>query len=132
MNPRPIIARITQSTLLVAVLSLNPCFGESDLATLQEQHLKSISTPEGRSFQMQAVRTFWGDTSFMRKCVADKFPDDETFTIYFEIKIDGSLGEIHIIPDNELAKCIVKNVGGRTFPVPPSAFVAKVELAFER
>jgi len=104
----------------------------ADTKTLETRYQKSISTPQGKEYEMKAVQAFWGDASFMRECAPPNTPIADPLTIYFEVKPDGGMGELVISPETKVASCIAKNVKNRHFPKPPSEYVVKIDLNFTK
>ncbi len=101
-----------------------------DTKMLEARYQKSISTPQGKEYEMKAVQAFWGDASFMRECAPPNTPIAEPLTIYFEVKPDGGMGQLVIHPETKVANCIAKNVKNRRFPTPPKDYVVKIDLKF--
>ena len=102
----------------------------ADTKILEARYQKSISTPQGKEYEMKAVQAFWGDASFMRECAPPNTPIAESLTIYFEVKPEGAMRQIVISPDTNIANCIVRNVKNRSFPNPPKDYVVKIDLKF--
>ena len=107
-----------------------PLFGGSTVEEMEARHQKNVSTPQGKSFEKEAVYAFWGDYHFMRECAPPNAPVAEPLTIYFEILLDGTLGEVVITPDTPVAQCIKEKTANRRYSKPPEKFVAKINLKF--
>jgi hypothetical protein len=103
----------------------------ADIEDLEARHQISISTPQGKSYEMKAVQAFWGDAGFMRTCAPSDIPTPNPITIYFEVKPDGSLGQVVIHPRTRAGSCIATNVEDRRFPTPPNDYVGRIDLKFE-
>lgn len=106
------------------------CLADSDFAELEEKHQQSIASEDGKAFEMNAVQAFWGDAAFMQKCVPPDVDSPEPLVIYFEVTPDGSLGELVISPQNDVATCISEAVSERRFPNPPHEWIGKIVLSF--
>ena len=117
--------------LLISLGVTSSCFGELDVASLEQRNEQDTSSVAGKAFEKDAVRAFWGNVIFMRECAPPEFPVADSLTIYFEVRTDGSLGGILILPDTTAGRCIAKAVSGRQFPIPTEDFVAKVDLKFQ-
>ena len=104
----------------------------ADTKTLEARYQKSISTPQGKEYEMKAVQAFWGDASFMRECAPPSTPIADPLTIYFEVKRDGGMGELVISPETKVANCITKHVKNRHFPKAPNEYVVKIDLNFTK
>jgi hypothetical protein len=91
---------------------------------------QSLATPEGRAYEEQANKAFWGSASFMGECapITSKLPDP--VTLYVEILSDGRMGQFEIIPMTDVAKCIKERRGSVQFPKPPVPYVLKLQLRF--
>jgi len=98
---------------------------------LEERNKRSVATPKGQAYEMEAVKTFWGDVRFMQKCISlSDTSIAQPLTIYFEVKANGRMGKLVINPRNKVAMCIASNVAKRRFPEPPSEFVVRIDLIF--
>jgi hypothetical protein len=80
---------------------------------------------------MISAKAFWGDASFMRECVPASVKIAAPFTIYFEVRPDGALGDVLFVPETKTAECIRQHVMDRRFPTPPGgAYVTKIDMRF--
>ncbi len=99
---------------------------------LEERNTKDTASPSGKEYEKKAVQAFWSDVSFMRKCAPPAAPIAKSLLIYFEVKNNGTLGQLEITPKTKVASCIAKYVQQRVFPQPPSEFVVKIKLDFKK
>jgi len=106
-----------------------PLFGGSTVEEMEARHQKNVSTPQGKSFEKEAVYAFWGDYHFLREC-APLAGSVTEYVVYFEILPDGTLGEVVIVPDTPVAQCIKEKTANRRYSKPPEKFVAKISLKF--
>lgn len=104
----------------------------STIADLDARSRRDVASPEGQAYEMKAVGAFWGDAQFMRLCVPPSAPIAGPLTIYAEIKPDGAMGELVIVPKTAVARCIEENTRDRRFPNPPGLFMLKIDLSFTR
>ena len=104
----------------------------AELADLEARHLASISSEEGKAFEVLALRAFWGDISFMhRDCAPPDAPLPSPFEIYYELNADGTMKAIHFFPETEVGRCIRRHVINNVFPEPPSKdWVGAIGMAF--
>ncbi len=121
---------IGKSALYSVLFAASSCLAETNLAELESKHEQSIASEAGKAFEMKAVQTFWGDAVFMQKCAPPDTRSPGPLVIYFEVRRDGSLGQLVISPQNEVARCISEAVAGRTFPIPPHDWMGKISLKF--
>jgi hypothetical protein len=99
---------------------------------LDARNRRDTATPAGREFERKVVSAFWGDAAFVRECAPPDAPVPEPFTIWLEIKRDGSMGALVMEPETSVAKCIRKRLPPRTFEKPAADFVASIELSFKK
>jgi hypothetical protein len=97
---------------------------------LDARNRQCVASAEGRQYELEATRTFWGDASFMQECVPPGTPAPGPLTIYIQVRPDGSMGSVVITPDTPLAACIKKATVNRRFSPPPGECVVKVSLNF--
>ena len=117
-------------SILFGLIFLVSCRGSATIAELEQRNELATSSTGGKAFEIEAVRAFWGDASFMRECAPPEAPTAESLTIYFEVRTDGSLGNLVVTPDTPVGRCIVAAVQDRRFPQPDEDFVAKIDLSF--
>lgn len=117
-------------TSVVALLIFLPACSAVRIHRLATRNQQCTATPEGRQFEQEVVRAFWGDASFMRECAPTGSPVTDPLTIYVEVKTDGRMGTLAITPDTQVARCIRAHVMERQFPLPATVFVAKIDLQF--
>ena len=121
---------VNRGILFSALFLVASCLAETEVEMLEAKHQQSIASEDGKAFEMRTVQAFWGDTAFMRECVPPDADSPEPLVIYFEVELDGSLGELVITPENDVARCISNAVSQRRFPDPPHKWVGKIELSF--
>jgi hypothetical protein len=107
-------------------------YGGSTAKELDARNKKDTSTPQGREYEKKAVGVFWGDAGFMDDCAPATAPIQEPFTIYIDVKRDGTVGTLLMDPDTNVSKCIRKHVASRRFEKPARDFVVKIRLSFEK
>jgi hypothetical protein len=105
--------------------------GVTMAASLEERNKIDTKTSEGKNYEMEATKAFWSNAAFMRECAPPDSPIAEPLTILFVVKTDGSTGDISIIPDTAVARCIKELTAQRKFPIPPKEFVARIDLEFK-
>ena len=103
----------------------------SDIDAMEARHQASIASNEGKTYEMKAAQAFFGDAAFMRECAPPGVTTPETVTIYFEVMPAGKMGELLILPEGKVSKCISGHVRDRAFPSPPETYVGKIELTFK-
>ena len=101
---------------LVGLAFLISCGGRTNVAALEQRNERDTASAEGEAFEMEAIRAFWGDAAFMRECAPPQAATADSVTIYFEVRTDGSLGELLITPDTPVGRCIAAAVEDRQFP----------------
>jgi hypothetical protein len=99
---------------------------------LIKMHYDFIATIAGKSYEMIAVSTFWGDASFMQTCVPQDAPLPESFDILYKVKSNGSVSDIYLFPETEIGKCIKQHVKTREFNNPPHEFVGYIRMIFNQ
>ena len=107
-----------------------PIYSETLPSELVTRNEKSISTPQGKEYEMKAIQAFWGDAGFMRKCSPSSGQIPEPLTILFEVRSDGHIGEYKISPDTKVGRCIAEHTRHRLLPLPPINFVVRIDLTF--
>lgn len=115
---------------LLSLVLFTSCSTASNLVKLEEKHQKSIGSERGKAFEMKAVGAFWGNAAFMQECVPADAVSLAPIVIYFEVVPDGSLGELVVSPEDDVARCISDAVSKRRFPAPPHEWWGKIELSF--
>jgi hypothetical protein len=115
------------SSLLFALLSpASAAPNVEEMATRAQQSLA-----RDNKYSMISAKAFWGDASFMRECVPASVKIAAPFTIYFEVRPDGALGDVLFVPETKTAECIRQHVMDRRFPTPPGgAYVTKIDMRF--
>lgn len=102
------------------------------ICELETRAKSDVASPEGNSYEMVAVQSFWGNSpTFLRKCAPPNTPIPEPFTIFVEIMKNGDMGQLEVNPSTKVAECIAKHVRGRTFPKPPYPYVLQIDLSFK-
>ena len=99
---------------------------------LEARANQCLETADGRSYDEVANRAFWGDASFMGECAPPGGAIADPITIYVEILPDGRMGQLEIVPQTPVARCIMAKATARTFPKPPGPYVLKIELRFTK
>jgi len=61
----------------------------------------------------KAVQVFWGDARFLSACAPSDRPLPAPFTIYLEIRADGTLGTLLMDPETKVGNCIRNHVANR-------------------
>ena len=118
--------------LLVILLGIGfPAYGDSTAQELRARSRKDIATPQGRAYEAKAVQVFWGDARFLSACAPSDRPLPAPFTIYLEIRADGTLGTLLMDPETKVGNCIRNHVANRHFEKPPGEFVLKIDLSFK-
>jgi hypothetical protein len=107
-------------------------YAGSTAKELDARNKKDTSTPEGQEYENKAVGVVWRDAHFMGQCAPPTAPIQEPFTIYIEVKRDGTVGTLLMDPDTNVSKCIRKHVASRRFDKPAREFVVKIRLSFEK
>ena len=121
----------TRRCLIFLIICFVVACQQIDLkSSLEEKNRNSVQSKSGQEYEMVVVQNFWGDAKFMRTCVPQDSPLLEPITIYLVIDESGSLNNMEIFPESELASCIKENSTKREFPKPPESFTAKIELSF--
>ncbi len=115
---------------VVAVILLLAISTFAMAATLEERNKIDTQTSEGKTYEMEATKVFWGNATFMRECAPPGSPVAEPLTILFVVKKDGTMGEMSITPETKVAACIKKHVANRRFPIPKKEFVVRIDLQF--
>jgi hypothetical protein len=119
--------------LLFLSLIFTPLIAAAVDPTVAEMEaLAKASYKRDSSYEIEAVKAFFGDGSPTRICAPPDKPAPEPFEIWLEILPDGSLGRTLFHPLTETAKCVKAQTAKRTFPKPPGKYVANIQLSFER
>ncbi len=101
------------------------------IVELEKRNLVDVANQNGKNFEAEVVRNFWGDAKFMMQCVPPGSPIHKPFTIYIEILKTGKIGELAFTLNTNATKCIESFVRKRQFLKPQNPFVAKIELSFK-
>ncbi len=101
------------------------------LAELKARNRELTSTSEGKRYEMDAIRVFFGDARFMRECAPPNAPIAQSLDMFFEVNPDGRMNYLVITPETEVAECIRKHIADRRFPPPSQPFVVNINLKFK-
>ena len=124
------LAKLRGVIVILGIILASEARG-SDLAS---QHKVCISTPAGKAYETIATKTFWSNLAFMFECAPPTDPIPEPIQIYYKVGLDGTIIEMSMQPDNEVANCIKRHVSKRIFPKPPNGktWVGDIFLRFSQ
>ena len=92
-----------------------------------------VSLASDSAYEMESIKAFWGDASFLRQCLPPHQSTPEPFVIYFEVLPSGELGATVFEPLTNLAKCIQAHTVHRVFPKPPgTGYVTRIVMSFDK
>ena len=72
------------------------------------------------------VEAYMVNGEFTRGCMPRHAA--ESFEIVFEVLRDGRIGELQVVPETTVGRCIAGNILGRTLPAPPGDFVMSIDF----
>jgi len=116
--------------ILLLCLLTTIAHASDKLQELESRNKIDISKAGGNDYEIQAVQTFWGEPHFMMQCLPPDSPIHEPFTIYFEVLRNGNMGDIVFTTTTDVTDCMARKVKNKSFPVPSSSFVVKINMEF--
>lgn len=105
--------------------------GAAEPTIAEMERLAKASHERDSAYEMQAVKSFFGNGSALRKCVAPDGPEPEPFTIYLEILPDGRSGRSLYAPMTETAKCLQAATANLDYPKPDQAYVIEIKFSIK-
>jgi len=105
--------------------------GAAEPTIAEMDRLAKASHERDSAYEMQAVKSFFGNGSVLRKCVPSDGPTPEPFVIYQEILPDGRPGRSLYAPVTETAKCLQAATADLEYPKPDQAYVIEIKFSIK-
>lgn len=101
-------------------------YDPSRIERLLTRNSNDSASPEGKSYEMNVVSSFFDNGKVLQTCVSKKFSGN--ITAFIVIDSQGRQEQVTVTPEGSVAQCIIKETVNRRYPARSSGFVAKASV----